>query len=143
MFCVFCGKELPDDARFCSACGKALDEKAVGSVAERDEKGERKGSGRIRRGVMVRSIISLFGLIIPGVFAIIFTLRAAKAETEAEEKRCLAKAKLMSFIAYGVFILAMVVFIVIIFGYVFRSLRDILSDAGFNLFFKTVSGGLR
>lgn len=29
MKCQFCGKELPDDARFCSACGKPVPQKKI------------------------------------------------------------------------------------------------------------------
>ena len=32
MFCLYCGKKLPDDAMFCSGCGKKLNKEEAGSV---------------------------------------------------------------------------------------------------------------
>lgn len=29
MFCMHCGKELPDDAKFCAACGQAVEQQAM------------------------------------------------------------------------------------------------------------------
>ena len=32
MFCLYCGKKLPDDAMFCSGCGKKLNKEEAGSA---------------------------------------------------------------------------------------------------------------
>lgn len=142
MYCIHCGQALPEDACFCLRCGKPCqDEGAVASKTSSASTDRTPGSGKLKTGSLVRAIFSLFGLIVPGVFAIIFTLRAAKAPTAEEEARLLKKAKIMNFIAYGVFILAMIIFIVILFGYVISSIQDLLDDAGFTLTIPSFFGG--
>ena len=38
MFCTHCGKELPDDARFCTGCGTPITEEGVKTKKEETAK---------------------------------------------------------------------------------------------------------
>ena len=66
MFCKNCGKELPDDSRFCQACGTSQEVNSNSSIADT------RGIGRFFvKKIFIGSIVS-FVVGVIGVFAIFF-----------------------------------------------------------------------
>ena len=50
MFCTHCGKELPDDARFCTGCGTPITEEGV--KTKKEETAEMWNASRRWRGIL-------------------------------------------------------------------------------------------
>ncbi len=84
MFCKNCGKELPDDSRFCQACGTSQDENSNSSIANETESSEdqQRGIGKffVKKffiGSIVSFIVGTIG-IIAVFFPSLFNLEKAK-----------------------------------------------------------------
>ena len=74
MFCRNCGKELPDDSRFCQACGTSQEVNSNSSIADKTAapKKQTRGIGRFFvKKIFIGSIVS-FVVGVIGVFAIFF-----------------------------------------------------------------------
>lgn len=132
MFCTNCGKELREEDNFCSHCGKACRGESA-DLYRYAATAQRKPSGRLNTKLFLYGIISLLGLIAPGVITIIFTLRASKATDIETEKRYLKIAKIAATIGIVIISLAVAVALFILLRYVVTSLQSIFDDLGITM----------
>ena len=132
MFCSHCGKALAAEDNFCSHCGKACrSDTAV--VYRFAATAVQKPGGKLNLALFLRGIFALLGLVAPGVVAILYTLRAAKADSYEEEQRCLKIAKIAVRVGIAILALAVALGLFFLFRYVITSLMDILEGAGYPL----------
>lgn len=81
-FCRNCGTEVKENDLFCHACG------ASQGVTDPHYTDETPAVGKRRAWLFIYSVLNLLFLLLPlGIIALIYTLRAEKAETLAEERR--------------------------------------------------------
>lgn len=132
MFCTNCGKELREEDNFCSHCGKACRGESA-DLYRYAATAQRKPSGRLNTKLFLYGIISLLGLIAPGVITMIFTLRASKATDIETEKRYLKIAKIAATIGIVIISLAIAVALFILLRYVVTSLQSIFDDLGITM----------
>ena len=61
MYCKHCGKEIPDDARFCAGCGKSISDSAGPVELETGKKKKKKGK---KKHPILGTIVLIFGIIL-------------------------------------------------------------------------------
>ena len=115
-----------------SHCGKACRGESA-DLYRYAATAQRKPSGRLNTKLFLYGIISLLGLIAPGVITIIFTLRASKATDIETEKRYLKIAKIAATIGIVIISLAIAVALFILLRYVVTSLQSIFDDLGITM----------
>ena len=61
MYCKHCGKEIPDDARFCAGCGKSISDSAAPVEIETGKKKKKKDK---KKHPIFGTIVLIFGIIL-------------------------------------------------------------------------------
>lgn len=129
MKCKFCGSDLPEGTKFCSACGAKIEEQdapVVGEVVNNQNSATPNTKRPIKGGMLAWSIVNTalgtsgccciapFVSLVLGIIAIVFTILARDAATDTDEAGKLKIAKILNIIATCITALSLLITLVFV-----------------------------